>query len=109
MIATGKTSFLINLKESIFISCVVYNAFNITWFHGNNRVQPGPKYYIYKSTGPGTNVSLLKVMDIDCQVAGNYTCAAANDYGSDQRQFTLTIIGKSVSKQFNIGLLVETK
>ena len=48
-------------------------------------------------------------MDIDCQVAGNYTCAAANDYGSDQRQFTLTIIGKSVSKQFNIGLLVETK
>ena len=30
-------------------------------------------------------------------MAGNYTCVAANDYGSDQRQFTLQILGKGAS------------
>lgn len=40
------------------------------------------------------NVSVLKVTGINCQLTGNYTCVTANQFGSVQRQLTLSILGK---------------
>ena len=95
VLSRGNTSYSTSLNhESIFMNCSVYNSLNITWYLGKNRVRQGPKYSIYRGYGSGTNLSVLKVMGADCQVAGNYTCVAVNKYGSDQRQFTLTILGK---------------
>ena len=48
---------------------------------------------------------MLKVQDADCHVAGNYTCVAANEYGNDQRQFTLTILGMYEATDSQMGLM----
>lgn len=40
------------------------------------------------------NVNVLKVTGINCQLTGNYTCVTANQFGSVQRQLTLSILGK---------------
>lgn len=39
------------------------------------------------------NVSVLEVTGINCQLTGNYTCVTANQFGSVQRQLTLSILG----------------
>lgn len=76
------------------MNCSVYNSFNITWYHDNHRINQGNTYTIFESVVSNKNVSVLIVSNLNCQMAGNYTCVAANEYGSDQRQFTLKILGK---------------
>lgn len=44
-------------------------------------------------------VSFLEVKDANCQVAGNYTCVVTNEYGLDQQQFTLTILGNNIETE----------
>ena len=77
------------------MSCVVYNSGNTTWFHDNRPIKQGKGYIIVQVMKANRKfVSVLKVSDVSCQVAGNYVCVSTNIYGSDQRQFTLTILGK---------------
>lgn len=44
-------------------------------------------------------MSVLKVTGINCQLTGNYTCVTANQFGSVQRQLTLSILGKYKKNQ----------
>jgi len=76
------------------MNCSVYNSFNITWYHDYQPIKPGKTYTIVESVVTDKNVSMLIVSNLNCQVAGNYTCVALNNYGSDQRHFTLEILGK---------------
>lgn len=96
VIIQEKTNHSSSLHDSVSMNCSVYNSINITWYHGNNRIKQGETYTIFESVVSNKNVSVLSVSNLNCQVAGNYTCVAANDYGSDQRQFTLNILGKEV-------------
>ena len=85
------------------MNCSVYSSFNITWYHDNHRITQGKTYTILESVESNKNVSVLTVNNLNCQMAGNYTCVAANEYGSDQRQFTLKILGKYCkSKRGNV-------
>ena len=52
------------------------------------------------------NVSVLKVTGINCQLTGNYTCVTENQFGSVQRQLTLSILGKQ--KRIKKGRLFAT-
>jgi len=92
VIIEGKTNHSSSLHGSVSLNCSAYNPFNITWYHDNHRIKPGKTYTIFESVESNRNASVLSVSDLNCQMAGNYTCVAANDYGSDERQFTLQIL-----------------
>ena len=94
VIIQGKTNYSSSLHGSVSMNCFVYNSFDITWYHDNHRIKQGKPYIILESVASNKSVSLLIVSNLNCQVAGNYTCVAANEYGSGQRQFTLEILGK---------------
>ena len=94
VITQKKNNLSPSLHDSVSLNCSVYNSFNITWYHDNHRIKQGKTYTIFESVASNKNVSALSVSNLNCQVAGNYTCVAVNDYGRDQRQFTLRILGK---------------
>ena len=94
VIIQGKTNYSSSLHNSVSMNCSVYNSFNIAWYHDNHRIHQGKTYTILESVESNKNVSVLIVSNLNCQMAGNYTCVAANEYGTDQRQFTLRILGK---------------
>ena len=105
VIIQGKTNYSSSLRDSVSMNCSVYNSFNITWYHDNHRITQGKTYTILESVESNKNVSVLTVNNLNCQMAGNYTCVAANEYGSDQRQFTLKILGEYCkSKRGNVSL-----
>ena len=89
-----KTNFSSSLHESVSMNCSVYNSFNITWYHGNHPIKQGNTYTIFESVESNKNVSVLIGSNVNCKMAGNYTCVAANEYGTDQRRFILKILGK---------------
>lgn len=80
-------------------------AFTITWYRDKQPIKRGQHYAIYNRVDKKMSSSMLKVQDADCHVAGNYTCVAANEYGNDQRQFTLTILGKYEATDSQMGLM----
>ncbi|XP_022798427.1 uncharacterized protein LOC111336573 isoform X2 [Stylophora pistillata] len=86
-----KVHYFTTLQNSTSLVCAVYNASNITWYRNNNPIQQDNHYTIYNEMRGDKNVSVLKVTDTNCQLAGNYTCVTANQFGSVQRQFTLSI------------------
>ncbi|CAH3019856.1 unnamed protein product [Porites evermanni] len=87
IILTRNTDYSTNLHNSTSLQCTTNSSSNITWYHDNHTVQSSAYYTISSDD----KMSMLIVKDINCQQAGNYTCVATNKYGSDQRQFTITI------------------
>ena len=103
VIIQGKTNFSSSLHDSVSMNCSVYNSFNITWYHGNHPIKQGNTYTIFESVESSKNVSGLIVSNVNCKMAGNYTCVAANEYGSDHRKFTLKLLGMCCkSKRGNV-------
>ena len=93
VILSWKTNYSSNLQNSTSLSCIASYALNITWYRDNRPIKHGQRYVIQEGDLADKKVSFLKVKDADCQLAGKYTCVASNEYGSNQRQSTLTIIG----------------
>ena len=79
------------------MDCVAAYSVNITWYREKKPIKQGNHYVIKQGDlANKLKVSSLEVKDANCEVAGNYACVAVSDHGTDQQQFTITILGKNI-------------
>ena len=92
----GTTSQELNLTQTkeagnLLIDCIVsgYPKANVTWTK-DNRELPNERFIVQD------NSSLL-VMKASLEDSGTYACVAKNEFGTDRREFTVTVFGMYVT------------
>lgn len=88
----GATSRHLNLTQtkeagSLLIECIVsgYPKANVTWTKDNGEL-PNERFIVQ------ANSSLL-VMKASFGDSGTYACVAENEFGTDRKEFTVTVFG----------------
>ena len=82
---------LLNQQFELVCSCPLYNV-SIAWYHDNipfptSTMPPGPLPVVYNNT--------LVFPPLRAQDSGWYTCAVSNEFGRDEIDFLVVVVGKS--------------